>query len=457
MAKTKQLVLVIEGTAALGPYWNTIVSDYLEKIIRSFCGNEDTEPAGPIAELTLVNFNARAPSSSTLFSDLNAASLVQTSGWTKNADVFMEWLSGIHFSGGGASCDAAIAEGLAEVLMMFPSVNGSQNHERHCILVAASNPYPWPTAVYKPPDYLGTRSESHSSDAKTVAKYFKQCRVSLSVISPMKLPKLKAIYDAAKRNPLETEFTIDNVKNPDYLLLISQDFMEASAVLSQPEITNLPSNKSPMIIDLTRENIPPATVKEPISTVSSIASAQSSSTLSWQEMQAESAILPGTSTNVVIDNVATNVGPAQGTPSALVSQLSNYIAKLWEGYRDRNDSESLANDWPSTMQIDRLLSEDDIKSQTRNYNGKLDYLLFQAMNEHYYLRRMQENNLCMIIRLPSQTLMLTVTADRVSTLVGRLVPQEMVRYLPIQPQEQGQDSWQWQQSMSYGGASSSIL
>nr|GEX88030.1 hypothetical protein [Tanacetum cinerariifolium] len=37
MGDKKQLVLVVEGTAALGPYWR---SDYLDKVIRSFCDNE---------------------------------------------------------------------------------------------------------------------------------------------------------------------------------------------------------------------------------------------------------------------------------------------------------------------------------------------------------------------------------------------------------------------------------
>ncbi|KAL4590774.1 hypothetical protein LXL04_003717 [Taraxacum kok-saghyz] len=52
MTDKKQLILVVEGTAALGPYWRTIVSDYLEKVIRqvilgfrdfnlrSFCDSE---------------------------------------------------------------------------------------------------------------------------------------------------------------------------------------------------------------------------------------------------------------------------------------------------------------------------------------------------------------------------------------------------------------------------------
>lgn len=32
----KQLILVVEGTAAMGPYWKTIVSDYIDKIVRYF-------------------------------------------------------------------------------------------------------------------------------------------------------------------------------------------------------------------------------------------------------------------------------------------------------------------------------------------------------------------------------------------------------------------------------------
>ncbi|KAJ0094885.1 hypothetical protein Patl1_16487 [Pistacia atlantica] len=29
----KQLIVAVEGTAAMGPFWHAIVSDYLEKII----------------------------------------------------------------------------------------------------------------------------------------------------------------------------------------------------------------------------------------------------------------------------------------------------------------------------------------------------------------------------------------------------------------------------------------
>ncbi|KAI3502636.1 hypothetical protein L1887_30835 [Cichorium endivia] len=236
MADTKQLVLVVEGTAAMGPYWRTIVSDYLEKIIRSFCedsANNSWLPDSPIVELALVNYN---------FHGAYSSSLVQRSSWTKNMNVFLEWLSAIDFSPGRNFCHAGIAEGLAEALMMFHSVPGSQNNQRHCILVAASNPYPMPTPVYKPPDYIGMQTGSFLSDVETVARSFPRCLVSLSVISPWELRKFKAIFNAANGNAA----AIGNLKNPNHLVLISESFIEARAALTQPEIIEVPSPDSSM-------------------------------------------------------------------------------------------------------------------------------------------------------------------------------------------------------------------
>lgn len=39
------------------------------------------------------------------------------SGWTKDLDVFLQWLSAMRFTGGGFT-EAAIAEGLSEALMV---------------------------------------------------------------------------------------------------------------------------------------------------------------------------------------------------------------------------------------------------------------------------------------------------------------------------------------------------
>ncbi|KAG8382932.1 hypothetical protein BUALT_Bualt05G0131300 [Buddleja alternifolia] len=246
----KQLIVAVEGTAAIGPFWKTIVSDYLDKIIRYFCGNELTgqKSSTTNVEMSLVMFNTHGSYS---------ACLVQRSGWTRDMDIFFQWLSAIPFAGGGFS-DAAIAEGLAEALMMFASPNGNQNQnvegQRHCILVAASNPYTIPTPVYRPQsqnleksENIETQSDNRLSDAETLAKYFAQAAVSLSVICPKQLPKLRGIYNAGKRNPRAADPPVDNVKNPHFLVLISENFMEACATLRRPG----PSNQTPVKMDVT--------------------------------------------------------------------------------------------------------------------------------------------------------------------------------------------------------------
>eukprot|EP00262_Sarcandra_glabra_P015624 TRINITY_DN4872_c0_g1_i1.p1 TRINITY_DN4872_c0_g1~~TRINITY_DN4872_c0_g1_i1.p1 ORF type:complete len:817 (-),score=202.93 TRINITY_DN4872_c0_g1_i1:364-2679(-) len=243
----------------MGPFWQPIITDYLEKIIRCFSGNELTgqKLSGGSVELALVVFNAHGPYS---------ACLVQRSGWTRDMDLFFQWLSSIPFTGGGFN-EAAIGEGLAEALMMFsttPSGNQSQQtgDGKHCILVAASNPYTLPTPVSKPliqnlekNESMEVQKESCLSDAETVAKSFAQHFVSLSVISPKQLPKLRAIYNAGKRNPRAADPAVDNVKNPQFLVLLSENFMEARAALSRPGITSLASNQSPLKMD--PSSVPP--------------------------------------------------------------------------------------------------------------------------------------------------------------------------------------------------------
>ncbi|KAI3971031.1 hypothetical protein MKX01_024678, partial [Papaver californicum] len=246
----KQLIIAIEGTAAMGPYWNTVVTEYLEKIIRCFCGNDMSgqKLSAASTELSLVVFTVHGS---------YCGCLVQRSGWTEDADVFLHWLSAVPFSGGGF-IDAAVGEGLSEALMMFslpPNSSQSVEMNKHCILVAASNPYSLPTPVYRPQitnldqsENKEVAPESCLADAETVARSFAQCSVSLSVISPRQLPKLRGIYNAGKRNPRAAEPAID-VKNPYFLVLLSEHFMEARAALSRSGITNMPANQSPLKMD----------------------------------------------------------------------------------------------------------------------------------------------------------------------------------------------------------------
>ncbi|CAH8382962.1 unnamed protein product [Eruca vesicaria subsp. sativa] len=269
-SELKQLIVVAEGTSALGPYWQTIVSDYLEKIIRSFCGADLNGERSPVSnvELSVVIFNSHGS---------YCACLVQRSGWTKDVDIFLHWLSCIQFSGGGFN-EAATAEGLAEALMMFSPPSGqaqpSNELKRHCILITASNPYSLPTPVYRPKlqnaqrnENGGPQSESRLSDAETVASYFSRCSVSLSVVCPKQLPKIRALYNAGKLNPQSPDFSIDTVKNTFYLVLVSEKFVEARAALSH-SATNLPqTTQSPVKVD--RATVAPSVTGQPLAPVPS--------------------------------------------------------------------------------------------------------------------------------------------------------------------------------------------
>ncbi|KAK7306952.1 hypothetical protein VNO77_39602 [Canavalia gladiata] len=249
----KQLIVAVESTAAMGPYWETILMDYLDKIIRCFGGNDSSgqKSSASNVEFALVTYNTHG---------CYSGCLVQRTGWTRDPDVFFLWLSSVPFNGGGFN-DAAIAEGLAEALMMFPnSQSGGPNQQsvdmhKHCILVAASNPYPLQTPVYVPRPQNLEQSESIDSDpgnrlydAEAVAKAFPQLSISLSVICPKQLPKIKAIYNAGKRNSRAADPPVD-AKTPHYLILVSEGFREARGALSRSGITSLSSNQSPVKVD----------------------------------------------------------------------------------------------------------------------------------------------------------------------------------------------------------------
>ncbi|KAK7310018.1 hypothetical protein RJT34_07207 [Clitoria ternatea] len=257
----KQLIVAVETTAAMGPYWQTILADYIDKIIRSFGGNESTgqKPSTSVVEFALVTFNTHGCYSGVL---------VQRTGWTRDPEVFSQWLSYLPFNGGGFN-DAAVAEGLAEALMMFPtSQSGGANQQsvdmqKHCVLVAASNPYPLQTPVYVPRPQNLEQSETIDSDpgnrvydAEAVAKAFPLFSISLSVICPKQLPKIKAIYNAGKRNSRAADVPVD-AKTPYIMILISEGFREARGALSRSGIASLPTNQSPVKGDAV--SVPPVT------------------------------------------------------------------------------------------------------------------------------------------------------------------------------------------------------
>ncbi|KAK9064629.1 hypothetical protein SSX86_016011 [Deinandra increscens subsp. villosa] len=418
MAEKKQLVVALEGTAALGRYWRTIFSDYLQKLIRSFCGDGE---ANSNVHLALVQFNVHGVLSSCL---------IQRSAWVRNVDYYLELLEAMDCRGGGF-CDAAITEGLAEVLMMYPPPNGGQTQQnsgfgRHCILVAASEPYPIPTIVYRPPDENETQSQRCLSDAETLGK----------------------------RNPLADDHTIDIVTNSHYLVLISDDFVAACADLSQSGITILPSNHQGSDTQAASVSGSPSTsgshVAQNTTTHGSLTSTISNISLSSSpampqpldlqgELQEPQFAQSGASTNQnKMKGVALSDTHATGTimpaASALQSSESGYV-KLWETYRKSTASALLAEDWPSTLHIYKCIPQEKLKKQ-KYVEREADRLAFVAMNQHAILEKLKKKNVCAVIHLPSQKLVLSIS-DAGSTWVGTLYPNRVV---VREPQTSGQQT-----------------
>ncbi|CAM6102408.1 unnamed protein product [Calypogeia fissa] len=242
-AQQRQLVVVVEGTAALGPSWQLLLTEYVEKIVRTFCGftvpgSQKHSPT--TGDMALVVYTNRGTQN---------GCILQQTGWTSSVDVFFRWLSAIPFMGGGYG-DGAVAEGLAEALLLccpgpnVPPAPPGREFQKHVILIAASNPCRVASAVPSPPVSLPSQSnngEFHEhwwlADADQIAQVFSLCAVSLSVVAPRQLPPLRNVFAQAKRGGRTTESTPEPQKQyAQHLVLLSDNFVEARLALHRTAV-----------------------------------------------------------------------------------------------------------------------------------------------------------------------------------------------------------------------------
>ncbi|KAJ8774510.1 hypothetical protein K2173_016956 [Erythroxylum novogranatense] len=105
-----------------------------------------------------------------------------------------------------------------------------------------------------------------------------------------------------------------------------------------------------------------------------------------------------------VNNSTVNMPLSQQTSGTLQTAQCKYI-KVWEGdlygqrhgqpvfitglegYRSSSASETLAENWPNTMQIVRLISQDHMNN--KQYVGNAVPLVFRAMNQHGFLGQLQ--------------------------------------------------------------------
>ncbi|KAL3011255.1 hypothetical protein AAZX31_07G190000 [Glycine max] len=250
MTTNKWLNIVVDGNSALGPYWPKIVSDYLEKIVRSFFGNSRGEGVNSSCEVALImyNFNPRF------------GSKVQHINWTKNVEQFLGVLPNLPFNGDNLN-QHTIVEGLAQALVMFPKDSMTKSEylkgERHCILVATGDPVAKSMLVNLPLLHKGIfiSGQFKTLDATfiNVAKIFVPLRVSLSIITPNPHPLFISIFSLGNGLIEGTDLITDHGKG-QLTVLLSRNFKEAQCIhsrttLEEDPLTRLLEQEQPMPLD----------------------------------------------------------------------------------------------------------------------------------------------------------------------------------------------------------------
>ncbi|KAI1884703.1 hypothetical protein AGOR_G00229150 [Albula goreensis] len=181
------VVFVIEGTANLGPYFESLRKHYILPAIEYFNG-------GPPAETDFGGDYGGTQYSLVVFNTVDCApeSYVQCHAPTSSAFEFVTWIDSIQFMGGGAESCSLIAEGLSVALQLFDDFKKmreqiGQTH-KVCVLLCNSPPYLLPAV--ESVSYTGCTAEG-------LVQIIRDRGIHFSVVSPRKLPALQSLFERA--------------------------------------------------------------------------------------------------------------------------------------------------------------------------------------------------------------------------------------------------------------------
>uniref|UniRef100_UPI00358EAB88 mediator of RNA polymerase II transcription subunit 25 isoform X2 n=1 Tax=Myxine glutinosa TaxID=7769 RepID=UPI00358EAB88 len=184
-AAVRDVVFVLEGTAALGPYFESLKKFYLLPAIEYFNG-------GPPAETDFGGDYGGTQYNLVVFHTVDRApdAYVQCFAPTSSAHEFVRWLDSIRFVGGGCESCSLIAEGLSTALQVFDDLKKMRDQigttHKVCVLVCNSLPYMLPA--------VENSTYSGLSVDQLVMKIGER-GIHFSVISPRRVPALQHLFD----------------------------------------------------------------------------------------------------------------------------------------------------------------------------------------------------------------------------------------------------------------------
>ncbi|XP_068097202.1 mediator of RNA polymerase II transcription subunit 25-like isoform X3 [Hyperolius riggenbachi] len=232
------VVFVIEGTANLGPYFESLRKHYLLPAIEYFNG-------GPPAETDFGGDYGGTQYSLVVFNTVDCApeSYVQCHAPTSSAYEFVQWLDSIQFMGGGGESCSLIAEGLSTALQLFDDFKKmreqiGQTH-KVCILICNSPPYLLPAV--ESTTYSGYTTEN-------LVQKIGERGIHFSIISPRKLPALRTLFDKALTvgglmEPQPKDFSQD----PRHMILIRGMVLPVGGAATVPPKPSIPQPQLPVV------------------------------------------------------------------------------------------------------------------------------------------------------------------------------------------------------------------
>ncbi|XP_059204022.1 mediator of RNA polymerase II transcription subunit 25 isoform X5 [Centropristis striata] len=204
------VVFVIEGTANLGPYFESLRKNYILPAIEYFNG-------GPPAETDFGGDYGGTQYGLVVFNTVDCApeSYVQCHAPTSSAYEFVSWIDSIQFMGGGAESCSLIAEGLSVALQLFDDFKKmreqiGQTH-KVCVLLCNSPPYLLPAV--ESVSYTGCTADN-------LVKIIRDRGIHFSVVAPRKLPALRSLFERASPVGGVVEPHPDYSQDPFHMVLV---------------------------------------------------------------------------------------------------------------------------------------------------------------------------------------------------------------------------------------------
>ncbi|TFJ96938.1 glycine cleavage system protein H [Platysternon megacephalum] len=217
---------------------------------------------GPPAETDFGGDYGGTQYSLVVFNTVDCApeSYVQCHAPTSSAYEFVAWLDGIQFVGGGGESCSLIAEGLSTALQLFDDFKKmreqiGQTH-KVCILICNSPPYLLPAV--ESTTYSGYTTEN-------LVQKIGERGIHFSIVSPRKLPALRALFDKATPGGMLEAQPKDFSQDPRHMILIrgmvlpvggsaASGAIQPKQVVPQPQLPTAPPQHPPA----PQQPLPPA-------------------------------------------------------------------------------------------------------------------------------------------------------------------------------------------------------